>query len=33
MVVGSRELTEAEFLMPQCSDYVQTVFKNNGLFQ
>ena len=28
VVVGSRELTEAEFLMPQCSDYVQTVFKN-----
>ena len=27
-VVGSHELTEAEFLMPQCSDYVQTVFKN-----
>jgi hypothetical protein len=22
VVVGSRELTEAEFLMPQCSDYV-----------
>ena len=28
VVVGSREFTEAEFLMPQCSDYVQTVFKN-----
>ena len=28
VVVGSHELTEAEFLMPQCSDYVQTVFKN-----
>ena len=28
VVVGSRELTEAEFLMSQCSDYVQTVFKN-----
>ena len=28
VVVGSHELMEAEFLMPQCSDYVQTVFKN-----
>ena len=28
VVVGSHELTEAEFLMPQCSDYVQAVFKN-----
>lgn len=28
VVVGSRELTEAEFLMQRCSDYVQTVFKN-----
>lgn len=28
VVVGSRELTEAELLMPLCSDYVQTVFKN-----
>ncbi len=28
VVVGSHELTEAEFLIPQCSDYVQTVFKN-----
>ena len=28
VVVGSREFTEAEFLMPQCSDDVQTVFKN-----
>ena len=28
VVVGSRELTEAEFLMSLCSDYVQTVFKN-----
>ena len=28
VVIGSHELTEAEFLMPQCSDYVQTVFKN-----
>lgn len=28
VVVGSREFTEAEFLMLQCSDYVQTVFKN-----
>lgn len=28
VLVGSREFTEAEFLMPQCSDYVQTVFKN-----
>lgn len=27
VVVGSHELTEAEFLMRQCSDYVQTVFK------
>ena len=27
VVVGSHEFTEAEFLMPQCSDYVQTVFK------
>ena len=31
VVVGSRELTEAEFLMPQCSDYVQTVFKNTKI--
>lgn len=31
LVVGSRELTEAEFLMPQCSDYVQTVFKNTKI--
>ena len=28
VVVGGHELMEAEFLMPQCSDYVQTVFKN-----
>jgi len=28
VVVGGRELTEAELLMPLCSDYVQTVFKN-----
>lgn len=28
VVIGSRELTEAELLMPLCSDYVQTVFKN-----
>lgn len=28
VVVGSHELMEAELLMPQCSDYVQTVFKN-----
>ncbi len=31
VVVGSREFTEAEFLMPQCSDYVQTVFKNTKI--
>ena len=31
VVVGSHELTEAEFLMPQCSDYVQTVFKNTKI--
>lgn len=28
VVIGSRELTEAELLMPICSDYVQTVFRN-----
>lgn len=28
VVIGSRELTEAELPMPLCSDYVQTVFKN-----
>lgn len=28
VVIGSRELTEAELLMPLCSDYVQTVFRN-----
>ena len=28
VVVGGHELMKAEFLMPQCSDYVQTVFKN-----
>lgn len=28
VVVGRRELTEAELLIPVCSDYVQTVFKN-----
>ena len=28
VVAGSHELTEAELLMPLCSDYVQTVFKN-----
>lgn len=28
VVAGNRELTEAEFLMPQCSDYVQTVFQH-----
>lgn len=28
VVAGSHELTEAEFLMLLCSDYVQTVFKN-----
>ena len=28
VVIGSRELTEAEYLMPLCSDYVQTVFRN-----
>ena len=31
VVVGSRELTEAEFLMQRCSDYVQTVFKNTKI--
>lgn len=28
VVIGSRELTQAELLMPICSDYVQTVFRN-----
>lgn len=28
VVIGTKELTEAEFLMPQCSDYVQKVFKD-----
>ena len=28
VVVGGHELMGAELLMPQCSDYVQTVFKN-----
>lgn len=28
VVIGSHELTEAELLMPQCCDYVQTLFKN-----
>lgn len=28
VVVGNHELTEAELLMPLCSDYVQTVFQN-----
>lgn len=28
VVVGPRELTEAELLIPLCSDYVQTVFQN-----
>ncbi|RKJ47439.1 DUF3788 domain-containing protein [bacterium 1XD42-8] len=31
VVIGSHELTKAEFLMPQCSDYVQTVFKNTKI--
>lgn len=31
VVVGSHELTEAELLMPLCSDYVQTVFKNTKI--
>lgn len=28
VVAGPRELAEAELLMPLCSDYVQTVFRN-----
>ena len=28
VVIGNHELTEAESLMPLCSDYVQTVFQN-----
>lgn len=28
VVVGSKELTEAELLMPQCSDYVQKIFRD-----
>lgn len=28
VVIGRKEMTEAELLMPLCSDYVQTVFHN-----
>ncbi len=28
VVVGNHELSEAELLLPLCSEYVQTVFKN-----
>ncbi len=28
IVIGNREMQEAEFLIPQCSSYVQDMFKN-----
>ncbi|MCB5873787.1 DUF3788 domain-containing protein [Blautia coccoides] len=28
VVIGRKEMREAELLIPLCSDYVQTVFKN-----
>ena len=28
VVIGNSELTEAELMMPLCSDHVQTVFKD-----
>ena len=31
VVVGSRELTEAELLMPLCSSYVQAVFQDTKI--